>query len=216
MKKLSFEPRLIAVEGAIGAGKTSLSKLMCERSDAKLVLENDKDNPFLGQFYENRDRFGFQTQVFFLLSRYQQYSNLAQRDLFDSVVIVDYLFQRDRIFAHLNLKGQELALYEKIYNLVEKKIPKPELVIYLQASTEVLKNRVKKRARPYEKNLDIQYLEKVSQTFNDFFFHYTDTPLLVINTNDIDFVEKKCDLEELINKINHHRIGREYYNPLGS
>ena len=216
MKKFSFEPRLIAVEGAIGAGKTSLSKLMCERSDAKLVLENDRENPFLGKFYENREGFGFQTQVFFLLSRYQQYSALAQRDLFDSVVIVDYLFQRDRIFAHLNLKGQELALYEKIYRLVEKKIPKPELVIYLQASTEVLKKRVKKRARPYEKNMDTQYLEKVSQTFNDFFFHYSDTPLLVINTNDIDFVEKKYDLEELINKINHHRIGREYYNPLGS
>ena len=141
---------------------------------------------------------------------------LAQRDLFNSVVVIDYLFQRDKIFAQLNLEDHEYRLYEQIYNLIGSKAPKPDLVIFLQASTEVLLERVSKRGREYESFIDPDYLDSVNKAFNNFFFYYSDTPLLVINTNEIDFVEKKCDLEELINKVNRHKIGREYYNPLGS
>lgn len=216
MNKPTIEPRFIAVEGAIGAGKSSLAKLLGEQFDAKLVLENDDKNPFLGKFYQDKEAYGFQTQIFFLLSRHKQYLSLAQRDLFDSVVIVDYLFQRDRVFANLNLEEQEFSLYDQIYNLMKIKIPKPDLVIFLQASAEVLQSRVEKRGRDYEAFLDKEYLEKVNRAFNNFFFYYSETPLLVINTNEIDFVENKGDLQGLINKINTHKMGREYFNPLGS
>jgi len=211
-----LEPRFIAVEGCIGAGKTSLVKLLGNQFDAQMVLEVDEENPFIDKFYQDRETFGFQTQIFFLLNRYNQYTGLAQRDLFSSVVLVDYLFQRDRLFAALNLKEQELKLYDQIYTLLSNKAPKPDLVIFLQASTDILRTRVDKRGREYEAFMDPDYLDEVNKSFNSFFFYYSDTPLLVINTNDIDFVEKKCDLEELIVKINSHRIGREYYNPLGS
>ena len=132
------------------------------------------------------------------------------------MVLADFLFQRDSIFANLNLQDHELQLYHQIYNLIKLRTPKPDLVIYLQADTNVLQRRIEKRDRDYESYLDREYLEKVNKAFNNFFFYYSETPLLVINTNEIDFVEKKGDLEELIYKINHHRIGREYYNPLGS
>jgi deoxyadenosine/deoxycytidine kinase len=211
-----IEPNFIAIEGAIGAGKTSLVNLLGKQLDARIVLENDDKNPFLPNFYQDKESFAFQTQIFFLLSRYAQYLDLAQRDLFSSVVLTDFLFQRDPIFANLNLKDHELQLYNQIYNLVKVRTPKPDLVIYLQADTKILQQRIDKRDRDYESYLDWDYLEKVNRAFNNFFFYYSETPLLVINTNEIDFVEKKGDLEELIYKINHHRIGREYYNPLGS
>lgn len=211
-----IEPKFIAIEGAIGAGKTSLVNLLGKQLDARMVLENDEKNPFLSDFYQDRESFAFQTQIFFLLSRYAQYLDLAQRDLFNSVVLTDFLFQRDPIFANLNLQEHELQLYHQIYNLIKSRTPKPDLVIYLQADTKVLQRRIEKRDRDYESYLDLDYLEKVNKAFNSFFFYYSETPLLVINTNEIDFVEKKGDLEELIFKINHHRIGREYYNPLGS
>jgi len=211
-----IEPKFIAIEGAIGAGKTSLVNLLGKQLGARMVFENDEKNPFLPDFYKDRESFAFQTQIFFLLSRYAQYLDLAQRDLFHSVVLTDFLFQRDQIFANLNLKDHELQLYHQIYNLIKLRIPKPDLVIYLQANTKVLQQRIEKRDRDYESYLDREYLEKVNKAFNNFFFYYSETPLLVINTNEIDFVEKKGDLEELIYKINHHRIGMEYYNPLGS
>ena len=216
MTKSTIEPRFIAVEGAIGAGKTSLVNLLGENYGARLILEETESNPFISKFYEDKEAYSFQTQIFFLLSRYNQYMQLAQRDLFNSVVVIDYLFQRDKIFARLNLEDHEYNLYEQIFTLIDAKAPKPDLVIYLQASTEVLQERVAKRGRDYEAFMDPDYLDSVNKAFNNFFFYYSETPLLVINTNDIDFVEKKCDLDELIKKINSHKIGREYYNPLGS
>ncbi|MEE9258081.1 MAG: deoxynucleoside kinase [Nitrospinaceae bacterium] len=216
MSKPIIEPRFIAIEGAIGAGKTSLAKLLGDEFDARMVLEKDEENPFISMFYQDRETHAFQTQIFFLLNRYNQYLDLAQGDLFNSVTVVDYLFQRNRIFANLTLKEHELRLYDQIYNLLSKNIPKPDLVIFLQAGTDVLRERVEKRGRDYETYMDPEYLDEVNRAFNNFFFYYAETPLLVINTNEIDFVEKKCDLEELINKINNHKIGREYYNPLGS
>ena len=216
MTQQTIEPRFIAVEGAIGAGKTSLVNLLEQQYGARVILEENDSNPFIAKFYEDQETYSFQTQIFFLLSRYNQYMELAQRDLFNSVVVIDYLFQRDKIFARLNLEDHEYRLYEQIYNLISSKAPKPDLVIFLQASTEVLLERVSKRGRKYESFMDPDYLDSVNKAFNNFFFYYSDTPLLVINTNEIDFVEKKCDLEELINKVNSHKIGREYYNPLGS
>lgn len=216
MTSQAIEPRFIAVEGAIGAGKTSLVNLLEQQYGARVILEDNDSNPFIAKFYEDQETYSFQTQIFFLLSRYNQYMDLAQRDLFNSVVVIDYLFQRDKIFAQLNLEDHEYRLYEQIFNLIGPKAPKPDLVIFLQASTEVLLERVSKRGREYESFMDPDYLDSVNKAFNNFFFYYSDTPLLVINTNEIDFVEKKCDLEELINKVNSHKIGREYYNPLGS
>ena len=216
MANQTIEPRFIAVEGAIGAGKTSLVNLLGKQYGAKMILEDNDTNPFIAKFYQDREAYSFQTQIFFLLNRFNQYLQLAQRELFNSVVVIDYLFQRDKIFAQLNLEDHEYRLYEQIFNLIGPKAPKPDLVIFLQASTEVLLERVSKRGRDYEAFMDPDYLDSVNKAFNNFFFYYSDTPLLVINTNEIDFVEKKCDLEELINKINSHRIGREYYNPLGS
>ena len=216
MANQTIEPRFIAVEGAIGAGKTSLVNLLGKQYGAKMILEDNDTNPFIAKFYQDREAYSFQTQIFFLLNRFNQYLELAQRELFNSVVLIDYLFQRDKIFAQLNLEDHEYRLYEQIFNLIGPKAPNPDLVIFLQASTEVLLERVSKRGRDYESFMDPDYLDSVNKAFNNFFFYYSDTPLLVINTNEIDFVEKKCDLEELINKINNHRIGREYYNPLGS
>ena len=216
MANQTIEPRFIAVEGAIGAGKTSLASLLGKQYEAKVILEDNDTNPFIAKFYEDREAYSFQTQIFFLLNRFNQYLELAQRELFNSVVIIDYLFQRDKIFAQLNLEDHEYRLYEQILNLIGPKAPKPDLVIFLQASTEVLLERVAKRGRDYEAFMDPDYLDSVNKAFNNFFFYYSETPLLVINTNEIDFVEKKFDLEKLINKINNHRIGREYYNPLGS
>jgi deoxyadenosine/deoxycytidine kinase len=214
--KSVIEPNFIAVEGAIGAGKTSLVKLLGKQFDAKLVLENDEGNPFLPKFYQDKESYAFQTQIYFLLSRYNLYLNLAQRDLFNSVVLTDFLFQKDPLFANLNLKSHELQLYNQIFDLIKVRPPKPDLVIFLQADTEILKERIEKRSRDYESYLDWDYLEAVNKAFNNFFFYYSETPLLVVNTSEIDFVEKKIDLQELINKINQHKIGREYYNPLGS
>ena len=216
MTQHALDSRFIAIEGCIGAGKTSLVNLLGKQFDAQVVRELDSENPFINKFYQDRDSFGFQTQVFFLLNRYKQYMGLSQRDLFSSVVLVDYLFHRDRLFASLNLKDQELKLYDQIYSLLNNKVPKPDLVIFLQASTDILRSRVEKRGREYEAYMDPSYLDSVNKSFNNYFFYYAETPLLVINTNEIDFVDKKCDLDELIIKINNHKIGREYYNPLGS
>ena len=216
MTQNALDSRFIAIEGCIGAGKTSLVNLLGKQFDAQVVRELDSENPFIYKFYQDRDSFGFQTQVFFLLNRYKQYIGLSQRDLFSSVVLVDYLFHRDRLFASLNLKDQELKLYDQIYSLLSNKVPKPDLVIFLQASTDILRSRVEKRGREYEAFMDPSYLDSVNKSFNNYFFYYAETPLLVINTNEIDFVDKKCDLDELIIKINNHKVGREYYNPLGS
>ena len=216
MTQQALDSRFIAIEGCIGAGKTSLVNLLGKQFDAQVVRELDSENPFISKFYQDRDSFGFQTQVFFLLNRYKQYMGLSQRDLFSSVVLVDYLFHRDRLFASLNLKDQELKLYDQIYSLLSNKVPTPDLVIFLQASTDILRSRVEKRGREYEAYMDPSYLDSVNKSFNNYFFYYAETPLLVINTNEIDFVDKKYDLDELIIKINNHKIGREYYNPLGS
>ncbi|MEE9165659.1 MAG: deoxynucleoside kinase [Nitrospinota bacterium] len=211
-----IDNRYIAVEGPIGVGKTSLSEKLSECFNAELILEKSNDNPFLKNFYRDKDRYGFQTQTFFLLNRYSQLLELAQRSLFHDGTVCDYVFQKDMLFASLNLNKDEFSLYENFYNLLKPKIPAPDLVIFLQAGTDVLMNRIRKRGRDFEKNITFEYLEEVNRAYNNFFFHYLESPLLVINTADVDFVEDKKALDDLVQKIYHHRSGLQYYVPAGA
>lgn len=208
--------RYIALEGPIGVGKTSLAKMLAEEFSARTLFENVEENPFLKDFYKNRRRNGFKTQLFFLLSRYQQQVELAQSDLFNRVTVTDYIFAKDRIFAHINLDEHEIALYEELYRILNPQIPKPDLVIYLQADLDVVLKRIKKRGHTYEKNIDAEYLSNVISAYNEFFFHYGETPLLVISTNKIDFVGNKNDFKELIKEVKEFKSGTQYFVPLGS
>jgi len=203
----------IVIEGPIGVGKTSLVNLLAKKFSARRVLEAAEDNPFLKHFYTDTKRYAFQTQLFFLLSRYRQQMELAQQDLFQQSVVCDYLFDRDKIFAYLNLDDNELALYEQIYSLLKARVIVPDVVIYLQASTEILMERIKRRGRDYEKQISRQYVEELNQAYNYFFFHYSETPLLVINTSVIDFVKNPADLDDLAHQILNAKKGTEYYTP---
>lgn len=191
----------IAIEGPIGVGKTTLSRLLAEEFNYRMVLEDVHGNPFLSDFYKDRSKHAFQTQVFFLLSRYGQQKELGQQELFQQGVVSDYIFAKDKIFAFLNLSDDELSLYESLYNLLDARILKPDLVIFLQAATDVLKDRIKKRKIPYEKHIDQSYLENLAQAYNRFFFSYNETPLLTVNCSEIDFVEKPDDYQNLLKEI---------------
>lgn len=208
--------RYIAIEGPIGVGKTSLAKLLAKEFDAQTILETSEENPFLSEFYADRKRMAFQTQIFFLLSRYRQQQELFQQDLFKRTTIIDYIFARDRIFAYLNLEEAELSLYEQIYSLLHERIPKPDLVIYLSASVDAIMERIRLRGREFEKDITRDYLEELNDTFNRFFFHYSDTPLLVINTSEIDFVKHPGDLKDLVKQIRSMKKGTQYYVPMSS
>ncbi len=206
--------KYIVIEGPIGVGKTSLTTLLAEELGARLVLERAEDNPFLPDFYRDPTRYRFQTQTFFLLNRFSQQEEMLQPDLFTRITIGDYLFAKDRIFACLNLSEHELALYEQIYKLLEPKIVKPDLVIFLQASTDALLRRIKQRGRPFEKEMHHDYIAAVNEAYNQFFFRYSETPLLVINTSEIDFVRRKEDLDDLLKQILHMKQGTQYYVPV--
>jgi len=206
-------PRYIAIEGPIGVGKTTLAQILAERLGAKLVLEPVEENPFLPQFYDDARKFAFQTQLFFLLSRFQQQQALHQGDLFTKSTVADYLFAKDRIFAALTLDPNELALYDRLYGALGPRVIKPDLVIYLQARVEVMLQRIKRRGRAYERQIDPTYVEALATAYNDFFFHYDETPLLVVNTSDIDIVESPEDVEALATVIRRHRKGTQHYLP---
>lgn len=205
--------RYVVIEGPIGVGKTSLATLLAPELNARLVFERAEENPFLTEFYQDPVRFRFQTQIFFLMSRFAQQEEFSQHDLFHQVTISDYLFAKDRIFAYLNLNDHELALYEQIYRMIEPKIVRPDLVIYLQADTETILRRIKQRGRPFEKQMNHEYVEAVNEAYNHFFFRYSETPLLVINTSDIDFVHNPEDLDDLIRQVLSMREGTLYYVP---
>jgi len=204
----------IAIEGVIGAGKTSLARLVAEELDAKLVTEEPETNPYLQDFYRDPQRYAFQAQLFFLVSRYRQLLDLPQQDLFHPYIIADFVFSKDKIFAYLNLEKRDLILYERISTLMEQELPKPDLVIYLQASTERLLENIRKRNRKYEKHISTDYIKRLNDAYNDFFFKYTDTPLLVINTSEIDFVKNKEELQDLMDQILHPPLGIKFYMPL--
>jgi len=206
-------PNYIAVEGVIGVGKTSLANMLAERFHAKLVLEEVEANPFLSQFYSDRRSYAFQTQIFFLLSRYRQQQQLSQQELFGRGLVSDYIFAKDKIFAYLNLDENEIKLYEHLWGLLERNILKPDLVVYLQAGVDQLMRRVRRRGRPFEHNLSKEYLAEVSEAYNHFFFHYTETPLLVVNVNDLDFVNNEEDFEDLVKQICEPHPGTRYYVP---
>ena len=208
------ENRYIVVEGVIGVGKTSLARLQSERLQARLVLEEVEENPFLKDFYRERARYAFQTQMHFLFSRYQQQRSLRQLELFRERMVADYLFQKDRIFASLNLSERELALYERLVGWLELEVMKPDVVVYLQASPDVLMERIARRGRPYEKEMERDYIRHLNEAYNHFFFHYTEAPLLVVNTNAIDFVNNTEDFEDLRGRIVSHRQGTVYYAPI--
>jgi deoxyadenosine/deoxycytidine kinase len=208
--------RYIVVEGPIGVGKTSFAELLAERLQARKLLEGPEENPFLSQFYTDMRRHAFQTQLYFLLNRFRQQQELVQFDLFKQFLVSDYLFAKDKIFAYLTLDDNELALYERLHPLLEMRVQKPDLVLYLQASTDVLMRRIQLRTRPNERELTRTYLEDVNAAYNHFFFHYSATPLLVVNTNEIDFVKHKEDFEDLVKQVETVRAGTHYYVPLGS
>jgi len=200
----NYSNKLIVVEGAIGVGKTSLVLRLSKQFNSKCNLEVVEENPFLLKFYSDIERYAFQTQIFFLLSRYKQQLELTQLDLFQHLVFSDYLFAKDRIFAHLNLCGSELAMYENLYEIMSKNIPKPDLIVYLQASTELLMKRIALRDRPFERKMSYEYMMRLNSTYEDFFSfpdNYKGIKLIKINTNHLDFVGKKEDFEVVVNRI---------------
>lgn len=209
-------PNYIAIEGVIGAGKTTLARMLAQKIGAEIVLDDAMNNPFLVDFYKDRKRYSFSVQMFFLLTRYQQQQqSLLVRDLFAEKIVADYSFIRDHIFATVNLSKRELILYEKILPLLKSDIPKPDLTIYLQTSTPVLLDRIKKRNFGFERNIDVDYINDLNEAFNYFFFHYDDSPLLVVKTDDIDFVANQDDFENLVEEISKPISGKKYYVPAG-
>ena len=203
----------VAIVGTIGVGKTSLANLLSEKLTAKLVLEAFEDNPFLSDFYEDPERHAFQTQLWFLLQRYQQQQDLRQVDMFQNLVITDYMFVKDRLFASLNLNEKEMSLYDTVANMMERNVINPDLVIFLQADTGTLMKNISKRGREIEKNISEDYIDALNQVYNEYFFRYQDTPLVIINTNNIDFVNNHKDLEEVINYIRQPVTGTKFFNP---
>lgn len=215
MEKVRIEDislRYIAIEGVIGIGKTVLATKLAEKLKARLVLEEVDENPFLANFYEDMRTYALPTQLFFLLSRHRQQQQFSQQALFEEKVVSDYSFFKDRIFAYINLSEHELKLYEKIYEFLEKDLPKPDLVVYLQAPVEILIERIKKRGRSFEQDFNPEYLQVVSDAYNRFFLHYDLTPLLIVNTADLDFVKNENDFLQLFQAIVTTTSGQKYFS----
>ncbi|MGB3544840.1 deoxynucleoside kinase [Rubrivirga sp.] len=203
----------IAVEGVIGAGKTTLARMLASQAEGRLVLEEFEDNPFLGQFYSDRARWALQTQLAFLASRFKQQKALATRDLFHPHVVADYTFDKDRIFAHVTLEGDERRLYDTLYDIMEPAAPVPDLVVYLRSSVDRLLHNVALRGRSYETNMDRAYLAELTDAYDRYFFHYTKSPLLIVDASRIDFVKEPETFTELVRQVSTVRGGTAYFNP---
>lgn len=191
----------IAIEGTIGVGKTTLARLLQPVFKAHLLLEKFEENPFLSDFYQDRARYAFQTQIFFLLSRYRQQREIVLPTLGQGFIIGDYIFAKDRLFARLNLQSEELAMYQRVYNIMAENVPLPDLVIYLRAGTDVLMERIALRDRAYERNMDRQYIDDLRHAYERFFADYQETPLLILDTNQIDFVKNLDDLNQIVARM---------------
>jgi deoxyadenosine/deoxycytidine kinase len=207
--------RYLAIEGPVGAGKTALAERLALRLDATAILE-DADNPFLADFYQDRPGSAFQAQLFFLLNRHRQLSSLRQTDLFSQVSICDYLFDRDRIYAYLSLDDNELFIYQRLYDLLFRDIPAPDLVVYLQAPTDLLLKRLRDRARDPEHQAHrpaADYVKELNEAYQHFFFHYTATPLLIVETSQIDFGRSDDAVDDLLRQLRTMGRGTQYYVP---
>lgn len=209
-------PSYIVVEGPIGVGKTSLANKLAERFGAQAILEKVDENPFLPGFYQDAEKNAFSAQMFFLLSRFRQLREANQVELFRQKVVADYLLEKDRLFAALNLDSEEFKMYNELHGLLEPKLARPGLVIFLTADSETLAGRIRKRGRKYEHGMSGKYIEEVNKAYHRWFFGYTAGPALQVNTSEIDFVENEGDFQKLLEKISRPIQGREFFNPLGS
>ncbi len=205
----------LAVDGPIGVGKTTLVEMLTQRFEGVKILE-DVDNPFLGDFYQDRPGAAFQTELYFLLSRYKQQQEVAQRELFDRLLVADYAFQKNRIFAYLNLSDDELMLFDKLYSLLEPQIPVPDVVLYLVADVNTCMERIRRRARNVERTISGEYLGELIDAYNHYYHYYDRSPLLVVDTRHLNFPQRPEDFDELLNRLSKPIKGTEYFQPLGS
>jgi deoxyadenosine/deoxycytidine kinase len=211
--ELSFDHlKFIAIEGVIGAGKTSLATLIQNVIGGQIILEEFEVNPFLEDFYRDPEHYAFQTQIFFLLSRYRQQERIMQYDLFNERVIADYMFNKDRIFATLNLNEKEMSLYNMVAHVLEKRVVKPDLAIYLHAGTDRLMQNIRKRGRKYEKKIEYEYIDSLNKLYEEYFWNYFNSPLLIINADNIDFVGNENHFKQILIEISKHRKGRKIIN----
>lgn len=215
MKPESLGFQHVSVDGPIGVGKTTLVEMLARRYEGVKILE-DVDNPFLGDFYQDRPGAAFQTELYFLLSRYKQQQEIAQRELFDRLLVSDYTFQKNRIFAYLNLTDDELMLFDKLYALLEPQVPVPDLVIYLVADVDTCMERIRRRARNVEKTISQEYIAELIDAYNHFYHYYDRSPLLVVDTRHLNFPQKPEDFDELLHRLARPIRGTEYFQPLGS
>jgi len=206
-------PGFIVIEGPIGVGKTTLAKKLAASFGSETLLEGAAENPFMSKFYENPKAAALSTQLFFLLQRAKQMQDLRQSDMFNPVRIADFLMEKDRLFAELTLDDDELKLYEQVYEQLTIDVPEPDLVVYLQAPTEVLLQRIENRGIQHERLIEAAYLQRLSDSYIDFFHHYSDAPLLIVNAAEIDFANNENDYQQLLERLKSVRSGRHYYNP---
>ncbi len=205
----------LAIDGPIGVGKTTLVELLTQRFEGVKVLE-DAENPFLDKFYKDRPGAAFQTQLYYLLSRFKQQQEIIQRELFQRLVVADYPFEKDRIFAYLNLSDDELLIYDKLYAMLEPQVPAPDLVLYLVADVDTCMARIKKRQRDYEKKMSENYLAELIDAYNHYYHHFRRAPLLVVDTRHLNFPDRPEDFEELLAQLRQPIKGTHYYQALGT
>ncbi len=216
MKSIENKPGFIVVEGPVGVGKTTLAKRLAESFNTDLLLEGADENPFLNKFYENKKNVAFQTQLFFLFQRAQQMQDLRQADMFRPVHVADFIMEKDRLFAELTLDDEEFKLYQQVYQHLTIDAPVPDLVIYLQAPVDVLLKRISHRGRDYERSMNSRYLSRLNDSYARFFHNYTQSPLLIVNAEEIDLVNNESDYNLLLDQIKRVKSGRHYFNPAGA